>query len=511
MRRYGLPPPLPFVVQERLSAMPASDSVLQDCLDLTTLPSIRDAQHALRSGTTTAAALTETCRARIAAFNQHINAVVVESDDAAINDKLGPPPAGPLQGIPFTIKESFDVQGLPTTCGDPARAQHQAPRHSAVVQRLLDAGAVLLGKTNVPLYLRDWQSYNDIYGVTRNPHDGSKTPGGSSGGSAAAVATGMSFFDVGSDIGSSIRNPAHYCGIFSHKASHGLVSMQGHGIDSDDPLPALNCAGPLARSAYDLEIVLKVLAELPGDCSRAGQVQLQPDTRTTLSQYRVGIVLDDSYCHVDQPVTDAITALGKRLEALGTQVHWGARPAIDSRQLWRTYVQMLRASTSLYTPDAAFTQLQQARDGLAPHDDSYASLQVFGATMTHRDWLLHEKAKADFSRAWDDYFHQYDLLLCPAAATLAFDHMHDLEPWQRSLQVNGKAQPVTSQLFWAGLGGLCGLPATVAPIRGDAPGLPVGVQIIANRFDDLSAIRFAQLLEDAGYHYHAPALLSAQR
>jgi amidase len=493
--------------------MPASTPILKHQQDSTTPATIRNTQQALRSGTASSTALVQECLERIDTLNSTINAVVVQDRERALQsaaqaDEQRQQQPGPLQGIPFTVKESFDVQGWPTTCGDPARRQHQASHHSAVVQRLQDAGAILLGKTNVPLYLRDWQSYNDIYGVTVNPHDTRKTPGGSSGGSAAAVATGMSFFDVGSDIGSSIRNPAHYCGIFSHKASHGLVSMQGHGIDSDDPLPALNCAGPLARSAYDLETVLQVLAELPGDYSRAGQVQLQPDTRTALSQYRVGIALDDVYCHVDQPVVDAITTLGKRLEDWGVQVSWGARPAIDSRQLWRTYVQMLRASTSLYTPNGAFAQLQQARNGLDPEDDSYATLQILGATMTHRDWLLHEKAKATFSRAWDDYFGQFDLLLCPAAATLAFDHMHELEPWQRSLQVNGRAQPLTSQLFWAGLGGVCGLPATVAPIRGDAPGLPVGVQIIANRFNDLSSIRFAQLLEDAGYHYRAPALLA---
>lgn len=458
-------------------------------------------------------ALVQACLDRIDACNSRVNAVVVQDRAAAIQSAAQADAArasghacGPLHGVPFTIKESFDVQGWPTTCGDPARTGHQAPRHSAVVQRLLDAGAILLGKTNVPLYLRDWQSYNDIYGTTRNPHDLARTPGGSSGGSAAAVATGMAFFDVGSDIGSSIRNPAHYCGIFSHKASHGLVSLQGHGIDSDDPLPAINCAGPLARSAYDLETVLQVLADLPGDWPCSGQLALREDRRSMLSDYRIGIVLDDHYCHVDEPVTQAITALGEHLKALGVQVHWGARPEIDSRALWRTYVQMLRASTSLYTPDAVFAGLQQARATLDPNDDGYASLQVLGATMTHRDWLLLDKARARFSQAWNAYFANYDLLLCPAAATLAFEHTHELEPWQRHLQVNGQSQPLTSQLFWAGFGGLCGLPATVAPIRGSAPGLPVGVQIIANRFEDLSAIRFAQLLEDAGYRYHPPAM-----
>ena len=474
---------------------------------------IQDAADALRSGASTSVSLVQQCLNQINACNPSLNALVLQDPAASLQSAAQADNAlsqgracGPLHGIPFSIKESFDVAGWPTTCGDPARREHRAARHSAVVQRLLDAGAVLLGKTNVPLYLRDWQSYNAVYGVTRNPHNSAKTPGGSSGGSAAAVASGMAFFDVGSDIGSSIRNPAHYCGIFSHKASHGLISLQGHGIDSDDPVPAINCAGPLARSAYDLETIVQVLADLPGDAQRAGRLQLEADTRRSLADYRIGIALDDAYCRIDQPVTDALTALGQHLQALGAQVDWQARPAIDSRELWRTYVQMLRASTSLYTPEAAFAQLQSARAGLDPQDDSYATLQVLGATMTHREWLQHEKTVARFQQAWDAYFQDYDLLLCPAAATLAFDHMHAQEPWQRQLQVNGQPQPVVAQLFWAGLGGLCGLPATVAPIRGDAPGLPVGVQIIGNRFQDLRTLRFAQLLEDAGYHWRAPTL-----
>ncbi len=492
--------------------------------------SIAQLQDQLRSGHTTSTVLVQQCLAAMQAHNPSLNAVVVDGSAQALaaaqqadaelanrargaNSTNSPSaqPLGPLHGIPFTIKESFDVQGWPTTCGLPARAQHQAAQHSAVVQRLLSAGAIVLGKTNVPLHLRDWQSYNDVYGTTRNPHDLDKTPGGSSGGSAAAVSSGMSQFDIGSDIGSSIRNPAHFCGIFSHKASHGLISMAGHGIDSQEPLPAINCAGPLARSAHDLEAVLHVLADLPGDASRAGHLQLQPDTRTALSQYRIGIALDDAYCRIDEPIRAAITALGQRLESLGVQVDWSARPAIDSRQLWRTYVLMLRAATSMHQPEAAIAQMQQAKAALDPStlqdDDSYATLQILGATLSHRDYLLLEQQKTAFTAAWDQYFQQYDLLLCPAAATLAFEHNHELEPWQRQQSINGQPQPLTSQLFWAGLGGLCGLPATVAPIRGDAPGLPVGVQIIAKRFGDLSSIRFAQLLEAQGYHYRPPAML----
>src|SRR5262249_10816413 len=154
-----------------------------------------------------------------------INALILSDFDAARSAaaesdarRARGQPRGPLDGIPFSVKESFDVSGWPTTCGNPANLGNVATSDAVIVERLRAAGAVLLGKTNVPIALRDWQSYNAIYGTTRNPHDDKRTPGGSSGGSAAAVCAGMSFFDVGSDIASSLRNPAHFCGVFSHKS-----------------------------------------------------------------------------------------------------------------------------------------------------------------------------------------------------------------------------------------------------------------------------------------------------
>jgi amidase len=361
---------------------------------------------------------------------------------------------------------------------------------------------VLLGKTNVPLGLRDWQSYNAIYGTTRNPHDLSRTPGGSSGGSAAAVCAGMSYFDIGSDIGSSLRNPAHYCGVFSHKSSHGIVPLRGHG-NARQGLPGRTSTWPAPwRSARDLELVLRAIAGPDAAEFPAWQLDLPPCDHARLADFRVAVLPTHPLAEVDATVSGAIEGLGHWLAG---RARGGLErpPRFRCRALWRTYVLLLRATTSLYMDDAAFADAL-AKAGDAGDDDDYATLQFTGATLSHRDWLLLQHARARFADAWERFFADYDVLLCPAASTTAFPLDEAGEPWQRTIDVNGTAWPLTSQLFWAGHSGLCGLPSTVAPIGPASDGLPVGVQIVARRFGDLTSLRFAQQLEE-------PATCSASR
>jgi amidase len=454
--------------------------------------------------------LLESCRKAFEAWNPSINALVLQNFERAREDsarcdeeRRRGTALGRLHGIPFTIKESFDVQGWATTCGNPRLADNIAGQDARVVQLLRAEGAVVVGKTNVPLYLRDWQSYNELYGTTRNPRDTSRTPGGSSGGSAAAVCSGMSFFDIGSDIGSSLRNPAHYCGIFSHKSSHGLVSLVGHGIDGVCAAPDINVAGPLARSAFDLEWIFRAIAG-DGIASPAFRLALPESRARELSEFRVGVLLQSPIAEVDDEVAAALESLGRHLEREGVQVSWNVRPEIDLAALWRTYVLMLRAATSAYLDDDSFDRMVALASVRHDIDDSYASLQFKGAALRHRDWLLLEKERLRFAAAWDAFFRDFDVLLCPAAATCAFPINQEGEPWQRMLSVNGKPQPMTTQLFWAGHSGLCGLPSTVAPAGFGKSGLPVGVQIVANRYHDLTSLRFAQCLERIGYRFIPP-------
>jgi len=463
----------------------------------------------LARGEATALALVDACHAAWAARNGDINAIVLADFEAARRAaaqsderRRAGQTLGPLDGIPFSIKESFDVAGWPTTCGSPARRDHRAASDAVVVERLRAQGAVLLGKTNVPLGLRDWQSYNAIYGTTRNPHDLSRTPGGSSGGSAAAVCAGLSYFDIGSDIGSSLRNPAHYCGVFSHKSSHGIVPLRGHGnAAAGFAAQDINVAGPVARSAFDLELVLRTIAGPDAADAPAWQIALPPCDHARLADFRVAVLPTHPLAEVDATVSGAIEGLGQWLARQGAQVEWNVRPDFDAEALWRTYVLLLRATTSLYMDDAAFADALGKAHGAG---DDYATLQFTGATLSHRDWLLLQHARAQFAAAWQRFFADYDVLLCPAASTTAFPLNESGEPWQRTIDVNGRAWPLTSQLFWAGYSGLCGLPSTVAPIGPARDGLPVGVQIVAPRFGDMTSLRFAQLLEAAGHAFRPP-------
>ncbi|MDR3400376.1 MAG: amidase [Pandoraea sp.] len=470
------------------------------------------AQEALRRGETTSMDLVAACEAVWRQSNPTLNAVVVSDFDRAYAvaqardaERRAGTIRGPLHGVPFTIKESFDVKDWPTTVGDPAFAGNVAARHATVVQRLIDAGAILLGKTNVPIWLRDWQSYNDVYGTTRNPHDTSRTPGGSSGGSAAAVCSGMAFFDVGSDIGSSVRNPAHYCGIFSHKSTHGLVPLDGHGLPGGTTYPDINVAGPLARSADDLEQVLLAIAGPTADAACAVRFELPRCQANDLRQIRFGILPNHPIAEVDAQVEQCIVALGKDLERRGATVMWNARPALDAGELLRAYTLMLRAATSGYLGDDAFAAAVSSAAEVPADDMRYASLQHVGAVMAHRDWLKLQPLRERFAAAWRALFEQVDVLLCPVAATPAFALNEQGAPWQRTLTVNGRAQPLTTQIFWAGHSGLCGLPSSVAPAGRTADGLPVGVQIVAPLYHDLRSIHVARLLEAAGYTFVPPA------
>ncbi|AOZ08868.1 amidase [Cupriavidus malaysiensis] len=483
----------------------------QDSQDLRFLP-VWQAAARLARGETCAMELVDCCETAYRQGHASINALVLADFDAARaaaarSDarRARGQALGPLDGIPFSIKESFDVAGWPTTCGNPAHAGNVPAADAAVLERLRAAGAVLLGKTNVPIALRDWQSYNALYGTTRNPHDPSRTPGGSSGGSAAAVCAGMSFFDIGSDIGSSLRNPAHYCGVFSHKSSHGVVPLRGHGIGTHYGEQEINVAGPLARSARDLELVLDTLAGPDGETALAWRLQLPACPRQGLADFRVAVLPTHALAEADSEVGDQIEGLGRWLEAQGAQVAWHRRPDFDADELWHTYVTMLRATTSVHMDEAGFGAVLAQAAGLDPQRRDYAALQYTGAGIRHRDWLQLQQKRAAFAASWQRFFAEFDVLLCPAAVTTAFPIDESGEPWQRTLAVNGGTLPLTSQLFWAGHSGLCGLPSTVAPIGPGRSGLPVGVQIVAARYADLTSLRFARLLEQAGFAFRPPA------
>jgi amidase len=456
----------------------------------------------LRAGRITAQALLDQCLDQYARHNGALNAVIVtdiaraRKAAAAADRRLRKgKPLGPFDGVPMTAKESFDWTGTPSTWGDPRFKDNIASSDAVAITRLTQAGAVIYGKTNVPLMLADWQSFNAIYGTTNNPWDVTRSPGGSSGGSAAALATGMSALEIGSDIGASIRNPAHYCGVYGHKPTYGVVPYQGHLLPGIVHPGDISVAGPLARSARDLAAMLKLLAGPIGADARGFTLALPPARQKSLKEFRVAVMVTDTQSEVDLDVQDLLGKLtqflGKRVKKLSTT----ARPQFSTKEAMDVYIALLRSATSRRQSDQEFAANQQKVSASDPLDDSYLTKMLRAYVLSHRDWLKVNERRHQMRLLWEQFFEDWDVMLCPAAASAAFPHDHEGERHERKITVNGKRVPTTDQLFWAGYSGCFYLPSTVAPMGLTPHGLPAGVQIITRQYGDYTSIRFAELIE----------------
>ncbi|CAN5445133.1 amidase [soil metagenome] len=465
----------------------------------------------LRAGKIRARDLLDLSLERYTAYNDVVNAVAVtditraRKAAAAADRRLKrKEPLGPFDGVPMTVKESFDWTGTPSTWGAPVHAANIAERDALVLKRMSDAGAVIYGKTNVPLMLADWQSFNAIYGTTNNPWDLVRAPGGSSGGSAVALATGMSALEVGSDIGASIRNPAHYCGVYGHKPTFGVVPMRGQMLPGVVSPSDISVAGPLARSAGDLAAMLKLMAGADPERDGGIQYNLAPARQTAFKDFRVAVMLSDPASEVDQPVQDLIAKLAEFLKGKTKKLSMTARPAFSSREAMDVYIALLRSATSRRQSEDEFAANRKKVDGFAAGDHSYLAQMLRAYVLPHRTWLAFNERRHQMRLLWNAFFEDWDVLLCPAAASAAFPHDHKGERHERTILVNGKQVPTTDQLFWAGYSGAFYLPSTVAPIGLTSQGLPSGVQIIARQYSDFTAMRFAELLERHYYDFVPP-------
>jgi amidase len=458
----------------------------------------------LRTGKISAKELLNLCLDQYARHNDALNAVVVTDLDraraaAAAADrrlKRGKP-LSPIDGVPMTAKESFDWRGTPSTWGAPAFKENIAETDAACVARLTGAGAVMYGKTNVPFMLADWQSFNEVYGTTSNPWDVTRSPGGSSGGSAVALATGMSAIEIGSDIGASLRNPAHYCGVYAHKPTYGVVPYAGHLLRSAEA-GDISVAGPMARSAKDLSFLLKLLAGTEGIAARAVEIKLPDRKQTSFKQYRVAVMANDPVAEVDRAVEDKITDLALFLGRKVKRMSYDARPDFSTREAMDVYITLLRAATSRRQTDEEFTANAARSFQFDVSDQSYLAKMTRAYVMPHRSWLQANERRHQMRLAWDAFFQDWDVLICPAAASAAFVHDRVGDRHERKIEVNGRQLPTTDQLFWAGYSGCFYLPSTVAPLGLTPQGLPTGVQIIARQYDDMTALHFAELIEQ---HY----------
>ncbi|HTQ76580.1 MAG TPA: amidase [Burkholderiales bacterium] len=436
---------------------------------------------------------------RIERLDGPLNALPVRDFEAARKraralDRKGAKRA-PLAGLPMTVKESFDLIGHPTTWGLAELRGARAKRNALAVERFLAAGANVFGKSNVPVMLADWETANPVYGKTVNPWDPARTPGGSSGGAAAALAAGLTGLEAGSDIGGSIRNPAHYCGVYGHKPTYGLCSIQGHALPGIAHPADISVIGPLARGAHDLELALGIMAGADEIDGAGWKVALPRPWRKTLRGWRVAVLLSHPTAETDATVQAAIARLARFLARRGAKVSERARPAFDLDEAHRVFIQLLRGATSGRQTDAFFGSMLAARGALKAEDRSYYAQMVRANTQSHRDWLTASNRRHQMRLAWAEFFRDWDVLLCPNAATAAFPHSMPGERWERMIRVNGKPQPATTQMWWAGLAGMCYLPGTAAPVGLDPRGLPLSVQIVGPQHGDLATIRFAQLLE----------------
>ncbi len=458
--------------------------------------------------------LTDQFIARIEALDGDLNAVPVRDFTRAreaareADAALARGERRPLLGVPVTVKESYNVAGLRTTWGQPAFKNFIADEDALAVTRLKNAGAVILGKTNVPLHLGDWQSYNDIHGVTNNPWDRTRTPGGSSGGSAAALAAGFGPLSLGSDIGGSLRVPAHFCGISAHKPTHGIVASRGHVPPSLPALPGgvdLAVIGPMARSVDDLVLALDLIAgpDEAGD-GRGYRLSLPPARRDKLAEFRVLFIAEHPLLPTSPEVGASLEQLAKQLVAAGADVKRQTPLLPDLAASARLYGRLLNAVLSARLPDDRYAEMRAAIEKIPADDQSFMAELARGGVMSHREWLQADFARQGLKQRWRALFRDFDVVICPPAATTAFRHDHSAPQEARTMAVGDKEFPYLHQLAWAELATTCGLPATVIPI-GVGGGLPIGVQIIGPEFEDRTPLAFARAVEREFGGFVAPA------
>ena len=435
--------------------------------------------------------------ARVERYDGALNAVVVRDFDRARSraralDSVAP--TGPLHGLPMTLKESFNVAGLPTSWGAAEFKGKIADDNALAVERLMDAGAVVFGKTNVPRMLGEWQSFNVNYGRTNNPWDVGTGPGGSSGGSAAAIAAGFSALDAGSDIGGSIRQPAHACGIFGHKPTHGLLPLYGHSLAENAGGTDISVIGPLARSADDLHLALDVMAG-PDPAETSLRFDLPASRITGVKGLRVAVWAEQAGQVTDPVITASLLELATALERDGAVVSRTARPAFDAEVAYELFLKLLSAALSGRVSEIDREATRARLRALAPGDRTANAIMFSVTDLSHAEWIGLNERRARVRRAWGALFREWDVVLCPVLGSPTWPHMTEGSVFDRRLTVGGQDVSYNDLLFWPGITGGFHLPASVAPLGLTPGGLPYGVQIVGPLYGDRTTIAVAGLLE----------------
>ena len=452
----------------------------------------------------------------ISEHNASINAVITINEDLALKKAIEADEAmqkgenwGPLHGLPITMKDAYEVKDIISTGGSVKWKDHIPASNAVVADRLQQAGAIVFGKTNVPLLSGDWQSYNELYGVTNNPWNTHKTPGGSSGGSAAAVSMGFSSLEVGSDIGGSVRVPAHFCGVYGLKPSYGLIPLLGHlppppGILSHQD--TLSVAGPIARSPKDIQIALSVLAGTSPLEQKGWKLDLPPARHQKIKDFRVAIWPNDPFCNVENAISDAIEGFANQIGKLGATVQ-ETNPGVSLQMNDDIYWNMSMPIIASGFPKSTLEKMKEFLRNSDPNDTNLRVRHARAALLKHKSWLSFNERRLHIKAMWEEFFASFDVLICPVVFTTAFDHNHEPDMYNRTITVDGVDRKYFELTVWPSVATLPQLPSLAIPIGQNAEGLPIGVQVIGPYLEDYTPIAFAQAIEGLCSGYTPPSIV----
>jgi amidase len=467
----------------------------------------------LQKGEISSLELLEVHLARAEAMAAPINALVsidAETARAAAiasdNDRVRGINHGPLHGLSMSVKDALATAGLRTTGGSVELSDHVPTRDAEAVARVRAAGAIVFAKSNLPRWSGDLQAFNEIFGTTNNPWDQTRGPGGSSGGAAAAVATGLTSLEIGTDIGGSIRLPAHFSGVCGHKPSYGVVPQLGYvdhvsyGVSEAD----INVVGPIARCVDDLELLFSVLAGPRTDQERAWSLHL-PIPPTQAPRFRVAAWLDDPACPVSSAVSEVLQRALQAVVEAGVPVDTDARPAHKFDDVWEIGLPLVSAATSPGRTEAEFTRLMELASDTDP-DRAVMAMRARASTIGHRDWLALTERREHNRANWAQFFEGFDVLLAPVAFVPAFAHIHEGNVYSRRFMVDGRERDYADLLAWTTQFGYVYLPSTVVPVGWTDDGLPVGIQVVGPYLGDRSTLAFAKFLETLLGGYRVPPI-----
>jgi len=470
-----------------------------------TYKTARELSKALLSRKVSSVELTQAAIAQIEKHDGNVNAMCVRDFSRALeaaraaDEAISKRAYRPLIGIPMTVKESYNIAGLPTTWGYVPQKDFIAQEDAVAVTRVKTAGAVILGKTNVPIALGDWQSYNDVYGTTNNPFNTGRTPGGSSGGSSAALAAGYGPLSLGSDIGGSLRSPAHYCGVYAHKPTLLVVPARGHTAPPLPPLPSesdLAVVGPMSRSAFDLSDLFDVIAgpdEM--DSGRGYRLSLPAPRHTDLKDFRILVIDNHPIMPVASSIRGAIDKLAGQLAKAGAKVARESALTPDIANSSRLYMRLLLSVLTANVPSEARERMRENAAKLTPDDMSLSAERLRGAVMSHSEWIQASAQRGGLRAQWRALFREFDTVLCPTMPTPAFPHDHTPNQNARRIVVDNQEFPYNDQLVWPGIATCPGLPSTAIPVTLSSDGLPIGVQLVGPWLEDRTPLKLAELIE----------------